>query len=169
MKTGYNITVEDSQLRLQNIRKWKNYTKWDFSHPALAPKKDGLLKATMPNILYIVADDLGYGDTSLSPFTTSKMTGIPDWPCYPGGYLTPSLQRMASKGIRLTNFHAASSTCSPSRVAILTGLFPWRVGALNAFELGPDPVQRNAFLPQVKTLPSILREAGYYTAHAGKW
>jgi arylsulfatase A len=83
--------------------------------------------------------------------------------------MTPNLEKMAAKGIRLTNFHAASPTCSPSRVAMLTGLFPYRLGAVNAFELGTVLSQRNGHLPQAKTLPAMLREAGYYTGHAGKW
>ena len=90
-----------------------------------------------------------------------------NWPCAPGGYLTPTLERLAAAGIRLTNFHAAAPVCSPARASLLTGLFSWRLGALNAFEVGDDYGQRNMFLPQVKTFPEVLREAGYYTGHSG--
>ena len=110
----------------------------------------------------------------------------------PGGILTPNLERMAQNGMKLTNFHVAAPVCSPSRVAILTGLYPWRLGALNAFELGQgtyqiashhslylpytlthspclDMRQRNNYLPQVHNGVGVLREAGYYTYHSGKW
>jgi arylsulfatase A len=92
------------------------------------------------------------------------------WPCFDqGGILTPNLERMAAEGIISTNFHAASPVCSPSRVSMLTGLYPHRAGALNAFELGWDLTQRNGFLPQIPTGPEILRGYGYYTGHSGKW
>ena len=85
-----------------------------------------------------------------------------------GGILTPNLEKMAAQGVTLTNFHTASPVCSPSRVSIMTGLYPWRLGALNAFELGRDN-QRNMYLPQITTGAEILRQHGYYTGHSGKW
>eukprot|EP01041_Mallomonas_annulata_P000756 gene756-1441_t len=119
-----------------------------------------------PNILLILADDLGYGDTSLAPFTIPKG---PNWPCDEGGILTPQLEKMAQRGVTLTNFHSAAPVCSPARAAIMTGLYSYRLNALNAFELGRDLSQRNGFLPQVPTGAEIFREAGYFTAHVGKW
>ena len=96
---------------------------------------------------------MGYGDTSLSPFTTTAQSIDPylakNFPCTEGGILTPNLARMAANGLTLTNFHSASPVCSPSRVAIMTGLYPWRLNAMNAFELGQIMSQRNGFLPQV--------------------
>lgn len=65
-----------------------------------------------PNVLLILADDLGYGDLSVKPFTGH-------------GIKTPQLERMASSGIKMTNFHVAAPICTPSRASILTGLFPW--------------------------------------------
>lgn len=125
-----------------------------------------------PNILLILADDLGYGDLSVPPFILPKdpkETKDNVWPCAEGGILSPNLEIMAARGTIMTNFHSASPVCSPSRVAILTGLYPWRLGALNAFELGTDMSQRNGFLPQVPTIAEMLREMGYFTAHSGKW
>jgi len=58
---------------------------------------------------------------------------------------------MADRGAIFTNFHSAAPVCSPARASILTGLFSWRLGALNAFELGHDLSQRNGFLAQVKS------------------
>jgi len=133
-----------------------------------------------PNILFMFADDLGYGDTSVKPFYRSprgpgnhtKESWLDDgdeWPCDEGGHLTPNLEMMAANGAILTNMHSASPVCSPSRVSVLTSLFPWRLNAMNAFELGQDLTQRNNYLPQVVTGPEIFRGAGYYTVHSGKW
>jgi hypothetical protein len=69
--TGYSLDHEEAQLRIDALRKWKNYTKWDFNHPFLAPKKKAILAAKMPNVLYIVSDDLG-----ASPSTTTPTTEI---------------------------------------------------------------------------------------------
>eukprot|EP01038_Epipyxis_sp_PR26KG_P008225 gene8225-11131_t len=122
-----------------------------------------------PNILLLLVDDLGYGDLSVPPFTTPIDKYDGEWPCSEGGILSPNLERMAKNGVTMTNFHSASPVCSPSRVAVMTGLYPWRLTAMNAFELGRDLSQRNGFLPQIPTGPEILREAGYYTMHSGKW
>jgi N-acetylgalactosamine-6-sulfatase len=121
-----------------------------------------------PNILFIMADDLGYGDLSVPPFLSNNY--VPkNFPCTEGGILTPNLEKMAKKGMIMSNFHSASPVCSPSRVAVMTGLYPWRLDALNAFELGQtDLSQRNGFLPQIPTGAEIFREAGYYTAHSGR-
>lgn len=67
------------------------------------------------NILLILADDLGYGDTSVHPFTGSDV-------------LTPNLELMATRGAVLSNFHTAAAICTPTRASILTGLYPWRLG-----------------------------------------
>lgn len=84
--------------------------------------------------------------------------------------LTPNLQRMASQGTIATNFHSASPVCSPSRVSMMTGLYPWRLGATFAFELGRDLSQRNLYLPQTyASTPALFRNAGYKTLHSGKW
>lgn len=108
------------------------------------------------NILLILADDLGYGDTSVAPFIGS-------------GILTPNLQKMASRGAVLTNFHASATTCTPSRAAILTGMYPWRLGIKAVFEYGAKTHNRDDWLLQVPTVPMIFSEASYNTFHSGKW
>ncbi len=110
--------------------------------PAAAPPR--------PNVVLILADDLGYGD--LSSYGATDLE-------------TPHIDRLAKEGIRFTDFYAAANTCSPSRAALLTGRYPLRSG-VNAvlFHDTPDG------LPQSEiTLAEVLRDAGYYTGMIGKW
>ena len=105
-----------------------------------------------PNILLILVDDLGYGDTS----------------CYnPESKIrTPNLDRLAAEGHRLTAAYAPSSICTPTRYAMFTGRYAWR-GALKAGVLGtyaPPLIE-----PDRPTLSGTLRDAGYQTACVGKW
>ena len=105
-----------------------------------------------PNILFILADDLGRGDLSCY--------GRPD-------YKTPILDDLAARGIRLTQAYANSSTCSPTRVALITGRYQTRL-PVGLYD--PLPGGAPAGLPpQHPTLPSLLRAAGYRTALVGKW
>ena len=105
-----------------------------------------------PNILLILADDLGYGDLSVDPFTGY-------------GIKTPELEKMAKKGVIMHNFHVAAPVCTPSRASILTGLFPWRLGIYSIYDIGP---QAKEYLALVPTVASLFHEAGYHTAHVGK-
>jgi arylsulfatase A-like enzyme len=103
-----------------------------------------------PNIVLIYADDVGYGDLG----------------CYgASGVKTPNLDRLAGTGIRFTNVHASSATCTPSRYSLLTGEYAWR-------RKGTDILPGDAALiiePGRTTLPSMLKRAGYSTAVVGKW
>ena len=76
-----------------------------------------------PNIIILLADDLGYGDLSVPPFNAH-------------GIKTPELELMAAQSAKLTNFHVAAPICTPSRAAIITGLFPWRLGIYSIFGTG---------------------------------
>ena len=105
-----------------------------------------------PNIVIILADDLGYGDVqSFNP--NSK---IP----------TPHLDKLARQGLRFTDAHSPSSVCTPTRYALLTGRYPWR-SRLKAGVLPP------LGLPLIEagrlTLPAMLKSQGYTTAIVGKW
>ncbi len=103
-----------------------------------------------PNIVFILADDLGYGD--LSSFGATDIS-------------TPNIDRLAVEGIRFTHHYTPANTCSPSRAALMTGRYPPRTG-VNAV-LGYDTVEG---LPTEEiTLAEILRDAGYTTAMIGKW
>lgn len=113
--------------------------------------------ASQPNIIFIFADDWGYGDMSLHGS---------DW------VQTPHLDQMAAEGIDFQNFTVNSPVCSPSRVAVMTGKFPARFSihqhfagsGLNARRGMPDWLD-----PQAPMLPRLLQNAGYRTGHFGKW
>ena len=103
-----------------------------------------------PNIIIIYADDLGYGD--LSAYGGMKLD-------------TPNIDRLAEGGVRFTNGYATSATCSPSRYALLTGMYPWR--NKNAKILpGTAPLLIDT---TQMTLPKMLKSEGYETGIVGKW
>ncbi len=103
-----------------------------------------------PNIVVIYVDDLGYGDVGFNGATEIK---------------TPNLDKLANEGVRFTNGFASSATCTPSRYAILTGVYPWR--EKNAKILpGTAPLIIGT---EQMTLPKMLKERGYYTGVVGKW
>lgn len=105
---------------------------------------------SQPNIVIIYADDLGFGDLG----------------CYgASGIPTSHLNGMAAEGIRFTNSYAAAATCTPSRLSLLTGAYPWR--NLNAHILQGDAPM--LIRPNERTLPGTLKEAGYTTSVVGKW
>ncbi len=103
-----------------------------------------------PNVVVILADDLGCGDTSL----------------YDGWIPTPCLDRMAREGVRFSDFHSNSSVCSPTRVAFLTGRYQQRVGIVDVIVGYRD---EHGLEPSEATLPSLMKQAGYQTALFGKW
>ena len=105
-----------------------------------------------PNILFILADDLGYGDVG----------------CYnaESKVATPNLDRLASEGMRFTDAHAPSTVCTPSRYSLLTGRMAFRIPYRGVFEGvgGPCLIKEDQL-----TLPQLLRNQGYATAMTGKW
>lgn len=105
-----------------------------------------------PNIIYILADDLGIGDLSVY---NSK-----------GKIKTPNLDRLANAGMRFTDAHTSSSVCTPTRYGILTGRYAWRT----RLKWGVLSAHVNALIePNRPTIASYLRHKGYQTAAIGKW
>jgi arylsulfatase A-like enzyme len=118
--------------------------------PAGVLSQRGQSRPSRPNIVLILADDLGYGD--LACYGSEKN-------------LTPNIDRLAREGVRFTDFHSASAVCSPTRASILTGRYPARFGITRAFRDTKDEFLK----PGAVTLPGLLIAAGYGTAHVGKW
>ena len=111
------------------------------------------LSAQRPNFLLIVTDDHGYGDVSTY---------------HPSDVRTPHIDRLAAEGMLFTSMRANCTVCSPSRAALLTGLFPDRVGVPGVIRTHLDN-SWGYFDPSVPTLASGLKAAGYHTAIVGKW
>ncbi|HEY4415097.1 MAG TPA: arylsulfatase [Verrucomicrobiae bacterium] len=106
-----------------------------------------------PNIVYILTDDLGYGDVhALNPER--------------GKIATPNLDRLCADGITFTDCHASSSLCTPSRYSLLTGRYDWRT-QLQKGVLGGDA--RPLIAPNRLTVAQLLKQHGYTTAVIGKW
>lgn len=104
-----------------------------------------------PNIIYILADDLGYGDTSC--YGATKIT-------------TPHIDALAKSGMKFTDCHSSSAVCTPTRYSILTGRYCWRTslkkGVLKGFS--PALIEKDRM-----TVASLLKQNGYATACIGKW
>lgn len=112
--------------------------------------KEKKVQDQKPNIIIIYADDLGIGD--VSSYGSTEL-------------LTPNIDRIANEGIKFTNGYATSPTCTPSRYSLLSGTYPFR-------KKGAQVLPGNApllFDLGKQTLPSMLRDAGYYTGVIGKW
>lgn len=105
-----------------------------------------------PNIIYVLADDLGYGD--IASFNSE------------GKILTPAIDRLASEGIKFTDAHTSSAVCTPTRYGILTGRYNWRSPIKSGVLTGVS----KALIPSSRTtVSSLLKKASYHTAFIGKW
>jgi arylsulfatase A len=103
-----------------------------------------------PNVIVILTDDLGYGDLSCYGATKIK---------------TRNIDKLAKQGVRFTNAHSTSATCTPSRYAIMTGQYPWRKKGT-----GVLPGDAALIVPTDKTtLASLFQKSGYRTGIVGKW
>ncbi|MEQ6122456.1 sulfatase [Reichenbachiella sp. MALMAid0571] len=104
-----------------------------------------LTEPQKPNVIIFIADDISWNDFG----------------CYGNKEVqTPNIDRIASRGLKFTNFYLTTSSCSPSRISIMTGRYPHNTGAA---ELHTEPTVDFA------TIGSVLKENGYHTAQAGKW
>ena len=118
--------------------------------PLLALLAAPAAAADRPNVVFVLADDLGWGDPGCYGHPRIK---------------TPNLDAFAGQGVRLTQCYSASAVCSPSRSAILTGRTPYRNGCYTWIQQGSEVHLRTSEL----ALPKLLKQAGYATCHAGKW
>ncbi|WP_332912918.1 sulfatase-like hydrolase/transferase [Algoriphagus boritolerans] len=107
-------------------------------------------EAKLPNIVVIYMDDLGYGE--LSAYGATELQ-------------TPNMDRLANEGMKFTNAYASSATCTPSRYALLTGVYPWRNE--NA-KILPGTAPLLIDVDQM-TIPKMLKTKGYHTSIVGKW
>ena len=106
--------------------------------------------AERPNIIYILTDDVGYGDVG----------------CYGATHVkTPNIDRLAKEGTRFTDAHATATVCTPTRYAFMTGRYAWRQPG-TGIAPGDSPL---LIKPGTVTVPSMLKQAGYTTAVVGKW
>jgi arylsulfatase A-like enzyme len=108
--------------------------------------------ASLPNIVYILADDMGYGDVgALNP---------------EGKIPTPNLDRIAKEGMHFTDAHSGSAVCTPTRYGVLTGQYSWRTRLKRGVFQG---YSTHLIAPERMTVASLLKESGYNTACVGKW
>ncbi|MEX2260730.1 MAG: arylsulfatase [Bryobacteraceae bacterium] len=121
---------------------------------ALAAAAKGIPQTAgdLPNIVYILADDLGWGDLGCY----NRESAVP----------TPNTDRLASQGVRFTDMHSPSAVCTPTRYGIMTGRYCWRTSLKNGVLWGYSP---NLIDPGRMTVAGMLKRRGYYTAGVGKW
>ena len=105
---------------------------------------------TQPNVVILLADDLGYKDVG----------------CYGGPVKTPAIDQLAKEGVRFTDFYSGCAVCSPSRATLLTGRHHIRTGVYSWIH---DEGQNSHLLLRERTIAEILKDRGYSTAHIGKW
>src|SRR5438477_7731205 len=125
----------------------------EFLASAAAP----LLAPSKPNVIFILVDDLGYGDLGV--------TGNRDVP-------TPHMDSIGAEGVRFTQFYCASPVCSPSRVGFTTGQYPARHlinTFLNSRQTDRENGMRDWLDPAAPCVARTFRDAGYATGHFGKW
>ena len=144
--------IHDSEyyiLEAQNAKKWKAMDQKVDNKLAKFRKKN---HGKSPNILYILIDDIGFGDLGIPELNSVR------------GYKTPSINKVADQGMRFTRMYTEPS-CTPTRVAFMTGRQPYRYG------MGDTAVDISGFgLPGKEiTLAEMLSESGYNTVHIGKW
>lgn len=105
---------------------------------------------TKPNVVFIYADDIGYGDLSCNGAKTIQ---------------TPNVERLARQGVRFTNFHSSAASCTPSRYALITGEYAWRKEGTGIAAGNAGSIVR----PERFTLADVFKSAGYKTGVVGKW
>ena len=110
-----------------------------------------LASAEKPNIVFVLFDDIGYGQPTVYRGESQ--------------FKTPHLNRLADQGMRFTDAHSAASNCTPTRYGVLTGRYPCRIGQFGVLKTYSPPI-----IPLDRmTVASFLKQQGYHTACIGKW
>lgn len=141
-------------------RLWKRFHVLSWAAAAVAAATPGQASAARPNLVIIMADDLGFSDIG----------------CYGGEVATPNLDRLAKNGLRYTEFYN-TSRCCPTRAALLTGMYPHQAGVghmVDSYAAGRrasfnTPAYTDRLNPQTPTIAEVLKPAGYRTYMVGKW
>ena len=153
-KEHNKVNVKFAAPRSQNLNIMNRFV---FVLIAIVLASFDVTAATRPNIVFIFADDWGWGDLS----------------CHGHPYVkTPNIDRLAAEGTDFHRFTVASGVCSPSRTAVMTGHFPARYNIDGHFAWVPSNAKRNMpdwLSPKAPLLPRFLQQSGYATAHFGKW
>jgi len=157
--------VNKNMIEILSRRNFLKYTAFFAAETALATGlHSGTRKSpSYPNFVFILADDLGWADLG----------------CYGSDlHETPNIDRLARQGMRFTDAYAAAPVCSPTRASILTGKCPAQLHMTIWYEASANPPQNRKLIPPVTegnmpleqvTIAEVLKAAGYYTAHVGKW
>jgi arylsulfatase len=136
-------------IEAQNAERWAADNKQIDQKLADIRKKNG---GKPPNIVYILLDDVGFGEIGMDDLSVIR------------GYKTPRMSKLANEGISLNRMYTEPS-CTPTRVAMMTGRYPTRTGTTEAkATLAGDGLHADEI-----TLAEVLRDSGYFTSHVGKW
>jgi arylsulfatase A len=157
--------VNKNMIETLSRRNFLKYTAFFAAEAALATGlRAGTRNSTSrPNFVFILADDLGWADLG----------------CYGSDlHETPNIDKLARQGMRFTDAYAAAPVCSPSRASIMTGKCPARLHMTIWYEASANPPHNRKLIPPVTqgnmpleqvTIAEVLKAAGYFTAHIGKW
>ena len=146
---GLAFQRDAAQLKLANV----NQKQWRLEDLALSKKLSQLAKKSgKPNIIFILSDDIGWGE--LGSYGGGKLRGTP----------TPNLDQLAQDGMRFLQ-HYSEPSCTVTRIALMTGRLPVRTGVDNVL----FPGNPKGLVAEEKTIAEVLSDAGYATAMYGKW
>ncbi|NOR55273.1 MAG: sulfatase-like hydrolase/transferase [Sulfurovum sp.] len=144
--------VHDAEYRIleaQNGQKWKKDDKKIDQKLEAYRKKNG---GKAPNIIYILLDDVGFGEIGMDDLSVIR------------GYKTPNMSSLAKEGMSLNRMYTEPS-CTPTRVAMMTGRYPTRTGVTEA----KATIAGDGLPAEEVTIAEVLRDSGYNTSHVGKW
>jgi len=141
--------AEFAILKAQNGERWAGEDKEIDAKLAELRKKNG---GKPPNIVYILLDDVGFGEIGMDELSVIR------------GYKTPNITALAKEGLSLQRMYTEPS-CTPTRVAMMTGRYPTRTGLTEA----KATISGEGLSGDEITLAEVLKKAGYYTSHVGKW